>query len=141
MYKMPRATPKAEEEVEPFDYGDEEMVRADLEQAGVTPAPDLSKVLAAHRANRAGPGSVTQTSALNWSDFTEEADEADEDQWFTQEMWNTSDHSLRNFAGAILVFLLVATAVGVGLKTQYGGGGGGSSAKKKRSKRRRVRRT
>jgi hypothetical protein len=48
---------------------------------------------------------------------------------------------LRNHAVPILVFLLVATALGVGLKTQYGGGGGGSSAKKKRSKRRRVRRT
>ena len=47
-------------------------------------------------------------------------------------------HSLRNLSGAILVLLLV-TALGVGLKTQYGGGG--SSAKKKRSKRRRVKRT
>ena len=46
----------------------------------------------------------------------------------------------RNLAGAILVLILV-TALGVGLKTQYGGGGGGSSAKKKRSKRRRVRKT
>ena len=47
-------------------------------------------------------------------------------------------HTIRNLSGAILVLLLV-TALGVGLKTQYGGGG--SSAKKKRSKRRRVKRT